>query len=180
LTRTITVCPRPPLRAGFIFKELDMADDMTVIPLDALDEIMTRIAIRDGKASLDALVEEARPKDSPIHDCFEWDDKRRADQFREEVARQMVCTVLGTAEEGWKVPPFDRTALMNIMKRLEARDGHVAPSAVVEEARSEGCPLHDSFVWDDETIGECAREVTAYRLVDTHLEIFDDGVIPDH
>lgn len=39
------------------------------------------------------VVKDARSKDSPLHPCFEWSDKRAAGMYREDQARQLIRSV---------------------------------------------------------------------------------------
>lgn len=50
----------------------------------------TRIFKRDGCVRPSVVVNEARPKKSPIHDDFEWDDAKAAEEFRLSQARQYI------------------------------------------------------------------------------------------
>ena len=40
------------------------------------------------------LVDEARDHNSPIHECFDWDDSRAAESFREMQARDLLRTII--------------------------------------------------------------------------------------
>lgn len=44
--------------------------------------------IAEGRGNHEALLEAARAKNSPIHSCFEWDDRKAAHAHRIEQARQ--------------------------------------------------------------------------------------------
>jgi hypothetical protein len=39
------------------------------------------------------VVESARPKDSPLHQYFEWDNSEAAEKYREWQARFLICSV---------------------------------------------------------------------------------------
>ena len=56
-------------------------------------EEVTRIAIDRGGLSAHVLVSESRPKGSPLHPCFEWDDSLAGEQFREHQARNIIKSV---------------------------------------------------------------------------------------
>src|ERR1700744_2596460 len=49
--------------------------------------------IGDRNVSAEKLVEEAKPEDSPIHNCFTWDDSEAAQKYRVEQARYMIRSV---------------------------------------------------------------------------------------
>jgi len=48
---------------------------------------------QDGRLKARDVVEDARDPDSPLHDCFEWDDSRAAERFRIVQARRLIRTV---------------------------------------------------------------------------------------
>jgi hypothetical protein len=58
--------------------------------LEALREIADANA---GDLTADAVVEAARPKDSPLHGFFEWDNRQAADSYRLTQARTLIRKV---------------------------------------------------------------------------------------
>ena len=54
---------------------------------------------RDGIITPQALVEEARPISSPIHNQFNWDDEEAAEQYRLWQARELIKKVTITFEK---------------------------------------------------------------------------------
>lgn len=40
-----------------------------------------------------AIVDDARPDDSPLHPCFEWNDEAAADKYREDQARTIIRNI---------------------------------------------------------------------------------------
>lgn len=69
--------------------------------VDANDaaEVLNRIAARDGMIQAQAVVDEAKPKTSPIHPAFEWKDHEAANEYRKWQARCMVRAVRGVRDE---------------------------------------------------------------------------------
>lgn len=53
-------------------------------------EEFDKIAKRDGTLRPPVIVEEARPKRSPLHKYFEWEDGRAAELYRLDQARRMI------------------------------------------------------------------------------------------
>lgn len=54
-------------------------------------EALKAIARRDGGLLRPAaVVENARPEDSPLHGAFEWDDGKAAEQYRLEQAQHLI------------------------------------------------------------------------------------------
>ena len=54
---------------------------------------LMRLKRRAGLLTSEVIVEAARPKTSPLHDYFEWDDTRAARAFRMEQAARLIRTV---------------------------------------------------------------------------------------
>lgn len=48
---------------------------------------------RDGVITCEAVLEAARPKNSPLHDYFTWDDSRAAERYRLIEAGRLIATV---------------------------------------------------------------------------------------
>lgn len=55
--------------------------------------MVNEIYRRDGAVRASVLVEEARPKHSPVHDAFEWDDKKAGNEYRLHQARSWIRKV---------------------------------------------------------------------------------------
>ena len=64
------------------------------------------LAIEDeGVLRVADVVEAARPKDSPLHECFTWDDGKAAAEYRLEEARRLIRRALVFVEfNGSQVP----------------------------------------------------------------------------
>lgn len=52
-------------------------------------EELERIRARDGGISVDAMLEEARPEDAPLHPLCTWDDPVAAEKWRKHELRQV-------------------------------------------------------------------------------------------
>jgi hypothetical protein len=58
-------------------------------------EELERIESRDGEITPRAVVEEARPEGSKLHNVFEWDDEKAAEQYRLTQASHFIrCIVV--------------------------------------------------------------------------------------
>ena len=55
---------------------------------------MTQRLAKNGRLTPKALVEEARPISSPIHDLFEWNDAVAAEKHREAQAAAFIRTIV--------------------------------------------------------------------------------------
>lgn len=63
-------------------------------------ETLEHIEKKRGEVTPRAVVEEAKPIESPLHTFFEWDDSKAADGFRDEQARRLVACVVVKAYDG--------------------------------------------------------------------------------
>ena len=52
-----------------------------------------------GRLTPRNLVEESRPDDAPLHDCFEWDDETAAEKYREAQAGYIIRSIEVVTEE---------------------------------------------------------------------------------
>lgn len=65
-----------------------------------IGERLETISIRNGGALTPAsVVEDAESDDSPLHECFEWDDTRAAGLYRDEQARHLIRHIVLVPEE---------------------------------------------------------------------------------
>lgn len=69
--------------------------------IDANDAaaVLNRIAERDGVIQAQAVVDEAKPKHSPIHPAFEWKDSVAANEYRKWQARYLTRAVRAVRDE---------------------------------------------------------------------------------
>lgn len=54
---------------------------------------------RTGGLTAKRLVEANRAKDAPLHNCFEWNNKKAADLYREGQARHIINCIIVVPEE---------------------------------------------------------------------------------
>lgn len=64
---------------------------MANIKRETVEAVLQEIEAKDGVITVQAVVEEARNSSSPIHDCFEWDNDRAAEKYREVQARKLIA-----------------------------------------------------------------------------------------
>lgn len=57
---------------------------------DTLDQLQGE---NGGRLTPRVVVDAARPDESPLHPCFEWDDLRAAELYREDQARHVINSV---------------------------------------------------------------------------------------
>jgi hypothetical protein len=64
-------------------------------------ETVERLAtVNGGVCPPGALVDEARPVESPLHTLFQWDDSQAADAFRKQQARKVINSIRVTQRTG--------------------------------------------------------------------------------
>lgn len=56
-------------------------------------ERLREIEQRTGMLTPDAVLKDAKSKESPLHQLFEWDDRKAAAKWRLEQARDLIVTV---------------------------------------------------------------------------------------
>lgn len=62
-------------------------------------EEIEKIEAEKGVVTAKDIVDRARPKNSPIHDLFEWDNKIAAEKWRLHTATQVLCCLVKTDED---------------------------------------------------------------------------------
>ena len=62
-------------------------------------EEIEKIEAEKGVVTARDIVDRARPKNSPIHDLFEWDNKIAAEKWRLHTATQVLCCLVKTDED---------------------------------------------------------------------------------
>lgn len=60
---------------------------------DVVIQSLREIEDRNGVLTPEAVVKAAKPKDHPLHDRFEWDDRRAGQKHRLHQARQMIRVI---------------------------------------------------------------------------------------
>lgn len=101
---------------------------------NVIDVEITRIYERDGHVKPSVVVAEAKPKEAPLHDHFEWNNARAADQHRLWQARHIIRvarSVHGDGEERFVHVPSVR------VEADDEREGHYKPGSVVVESIDE-------------------------------------------
>ena len=108
--------------------------------------VIEEIEERDGFCHPGALVNEARPDKSPLHDMFEWDDHAAAEEYRKGQARRVISSLTLVGSEVKDAPAF-------ISVRISAEEGSYIST---EKARSN--PAYMDFA-----LMEAKRQLTYLR-----------------
>lgn len=75
-----------------------------IMPVDAqtAGEELNRIYTKNGALNPADIVDESRPEDAPLHDCFEWRDDVAAEKYREQQAQTIVRAIVASNEDAPK------------------------------------------------------------------------------
>lgn len=63
---------------------------------------LKRINERDGEVRASVVVKESKPKKAPLHNEFEWDDQKAADEYRLSQARRLIRITVHRSDDGVK------------------------------------------------------------------------------
>lgn len=55
--------------------------------------IMNKLA-KENRLNAETLVDVSRPEDAPLHNEFEWDDVKAAEEWRKQTSRVMIASVV--------------------------------------------------------------------------------------
>lgn len=114
------------------------------IDAQAAGEELERVR-KAGGGNLTAVdvVEAARPRRSPIHDAFEWDDRKAAGEYRKERARHMLRSLTVVIEEGPSPQPWHAYVVLEEQGKKHYKSLQVAlgydslRSQLLEKAKKE-------------------------------------------
>ena len=76
-------------------------------------EFLTQIKKESGSLTPPAIVNAARPKKSPLHRYFEWDNSKAAEKWRLQQARLLVCSVVTVSVDGEETTPVRSFVSLN-------------------------------------------------------------------
>jgi hypothetical protein len=62
------------------------------VSADIAGAVMTELSNTIGLTAQN-LVNVSRPEDAPLHGCFEWDDSKAAESYREYQARKIIASI---------------------------------------------------------------------------------------
>lgn len=68
------------------------------VPAQVAGEELHRIYQERGELQAADIVDESRPESAPLHPCFEWDDFKAAELYRQKQARNLVECIVTEAE----------------------------------------------------------------------------------
>lgn len=68
------------------------------VPAQVAGEELHRIYQERGELQAADIVDESRPDNAPLHPCFEWDDFKAAELYRQKQARSLIECIVTEAE----------------------------------------------------------------------------------
>ena len=104
------------------------------VPAQIVGERLAQLADENGqRLTPRVVVEAARPMDAVLHPCFEWDDLRAAELFREDQARGIIRGVrVVTQEQSATQAEASERVFVNIVEQIGEELQHTyAPVPVV-------------------------------------------------
>ncbi len=81
-----------------------------------IQDKLTAIYERDGVLQPAVIVDEARPKGSPLHNAFDWDDRKAADAHRMNQARQLIRVAVRVIPAISNSPVREYVSISNLRK----------------------------------------------------------------
>ena len=63
------------------------------VPAEVVGKHFEKIEKKQGTLTAQNVLESARPEKSPIHNLFEWDDQKAAEQYRLKQATMLICNL---------------------------------------------------------------------------------------
>ena len=102
-----------------------------------VQEVVNKIYVEVGEVRPSALVEAARPKSSPAHNAFEWDDSKAGEEYRLIQARTWIRNVQIIVDE----QPERLIHMPSIVRdedgKITEREGYYKPGSVLVQNRDE-------------------------------------------
>lgn len=66
--------------------------------------VMNELA-KENRLNAESLVDVSRPEDAPLHNEFEWDDAKAAEEWRKQTGRVMIASITYVMEESKQKEP---------------------------------------------------------------------------
>lgn len=98
------------------------------VKAQAAGEELARIRDKHGELTPRITVDESKPKSAPLHNAFEWDNDKAADEFRLQQARTLIRAVCVVHS-----PEAEPQAVYVHVKREEKEGSYEPVSVVVHE-----------------------------------------------
>ena len=115
--------------SNFSFKNPSLWKGITA---DQAVEELNRIKGEKGTLKAEYVVEAAKPKDSVLHKCFEWDNKKAAELYRLKTAGDLIRNIVTNVTN--ETLSYSIRAFVNVRQEPEAERSY-AP--IVEAIQNE-------------------------------------------
>ena len=88
------------------------------ISAQSAGEFIQNLADEHGEVTPELLLESARPEDSILHSCYEWDDAKAAEKYRLNQSKMIISNlIVVSADNGQEMPQTN--AFVTIKERNE-------------------------------------------------------------
>ena len=84
-------------------------------------EYLKNIEQRDGKVSPKTIVDESRPSETLLHNCFEWNDEAAAEKYREEQAKGIIRNIVVVQTSNERREPVHVRAFVSVENNQEKK-----------------------------------------------------------
>lgn len=107
-------------------------------------ELEAIAAEHEGLVEPKAVVNRARPSRAPLHGCFEWDDTRAGEMFRETQARELIRSLVVVQEDAGGGAEEVRLAFVHVELADESK-GYVTTAQMLSDEDLRSQVLHDAL-----------------------------------
>lgn len=133
---------------------------MTTTKDKSIQEILTGLAASHGGLTPELVLNEARPKESPLHKHFCWDDTEAAEKYRELQAASLIRKIKVSY-----ITPENKTivvrAFLNVQPELTQG---VSDQDELETKRGLYLPMQEAMTdYRSQLLDQCKADCAAFR-----------------
>lgn len=90
------------------------------VPADTVGAVVEKLEERDGAVTKESFLDASRPKKSPTHNLFEWNDEKAAEKYRLVQSGRVLHNLVVEVRQDEDAEPITMKAVVNITpERLE-------------------------------------------------------------
>ena len=116
----------------------------------------------DGKLTKEIVVAVARSKNSPLHDAFEWDDDKAAEQYRLQQAGYIIRSVAVVFENPDTDEDTEIRAFVSVIQDEDEKPSYTSLSVAVQDEDLRKQVFENAL-----------RDLNAWKKKYAYLKIFD-------